>query len=122
MGVLEVERLRVGEVVEHRVAERVRDVVTVPDTDIEGDRDWEGQVVEDWDTVTLVDTLGLGQLDALGLEVVEWVAEGDKVEEGHTDTVEVEDKERLVDLVTLMVFLIGVGVDIREVERQVVGL
>lgn len=46
VGVLEVERLRVGEVVEHRVAERVREVVTVPDTDIEGDRDWEEQVVE----------------------------------------------------------------------------
>lgn len=50
------------------------------------------------------------------------MAEGDKVEEGQTDTVEVDEVQRLVDLVTLLVFFTGVGVDIRVVERQVVGL
>jgi len=120
--VLEVDRLRVGVVVEQRVAERVWEVVTVEDIDVVGDVDREGHEVEDWECVTLDETLGLGQLDMLGLGEDERVAEGERVEEVHRVAVIVEERQKVVDLLIVLVFLLGVGVGVRVVERHTVGL
>ena len=105
--VLEVDWLRVGVVVEQRVADRVRELVTVEEVEVVGDVDREGHEVEDWECVTLDETLGLGQLDMLGLGEDERVAEGERVEEVHWDTVEVEERQRVVVVVVVKVILLG---------------